>query len=221
MPTEYAGSVLIYLSIGLFRHENKKIYLFPLVAATLYLLRNDPPLACFILGYFLAEAYFRYGYIINRLKFVNSLSTLLFIIPVIITTFYRPENDKYTALLAFIIVLSVTFSPILKNFFSNSISKFLGRISFPLYLVHMIVLSSLSSYLFLHLPDYGYEHQVVVNIVLATTIILSILLAWIICPIEDFSVKAAKYLSKKIISISFNTLHKYHFFWKQKVTESA
>jgi peptidoglycan/LPS O-acetylase OafA/YrhL len=221
MPIEYAGSVLIYLSIGLFRHENKKIYLFPLVAAVLYLFRNDPPLACFILGYFLAEAYFSYGHIIKKLKFINSISTLLFIVPVIISTFYRPESDRYTALLAFILVLSVTFSPVLKNFFSNSISRFLGKISFPLYLIHMIVISSWSSYLFLHLPLYGYEHQVVANIIVATTLILSIFLAWIMSPMEEFSLKASKYLSKKILDMSFSTLRKYPYFWKQKITESA
>jgi peptidoglycan/LPS O-acetylase OafA/YrhL len=173
------------------------------------------------LGYFLAEAYFNYGYIINRLKFIKSISTLLFIIPVIISTFYRPENDKYTALLAFIMVVSITFSPLLKSFFSNCLSRFLGRISFPLYLIHMIVISSWSSYLFLYLPDYGYEHQDVANIIVVTTLILSILLAWIICPIENFSVKSAKYLSKKILDISFSTLRKYPRFWKQKTAESA
>ncbi len=221
MPIEYAGSLLIYLSIGLFRHENRKIYLFPLVTAALYLLRNDSALACFIFGYFLAEIYFSYGHIIKKLKFINIISILLFIVPIVISTFYRPEDDKYTALLAFILVSSVTFSPLLKNFFSNSLSRFLGRISFPLYLIHMIVVSSWSSYLFLNLPHYGYEHQVVSNIILATTLILSIFLAWIMCPMEDFSVKASKYLAKKILSISFNTLHKYSFFFREKITESA
>jgi peptidoglycan/LPS O-acetylase OafA/YrhL len=201
MPIEYAGSLLIYLSIGLFRHENRKIFLFPLIITTLYLLKNNPALACFIFGYFLAEAYFSYGYIIKKLKFINSISLLLFIIPVIISTFYRPENDRYTALLAFILVLSVTFSTILKSFFSNSISRFLGKISFPLYLIHMIVISSWSSYLLFCLPLYGYEHQVVANFILATTMILSIFLAWIMSPIEEFSIKASKYLSKKILTI--------------------
>jgi peptidoglycan/LPS O-acetylase OafA/YrhL len=221
MPIEYAGSVLIYLSIGLFRCENRKIFFFPLVAIIIYLLRNDPPLACFILGYLLAEAYFSYGYIIKKLKFINSISTLLFIVPVIISTFYRPENDKYTALLAFILVLSVTFSPLLKSFFSNSLSRFLGKISFPLYLIHMIVVSSWSSYLFLHLPLYGYEHQVVANIILATTMLLSIFLAWIMCPMEEFSIKASKYLSKKILSISFSTMRKYFSLHQKKMTEST
>jgi peptidoglycan/LPS O-acetylase OafA/YrhL len=204
MSIEYAGSLLIYLSIGIFRHENRKIYLFPLIVTTLYFLRNDPEMACFIFGYFLAEAYFSYEYIINKLKFINIISTLLFIVPIIISTFYRPENDRYTALLAFIVVLSVTFSSLLKGFFSNSVSKFLGQISFPLYLVHMIVICSWSSYLFLHLPLYGYNHQNTVNIILVTTMILSILLAWIIYPMEDFSLKASKYLGKNILSISSN-----------------
>ncbi|MDD1608682.1 MAG: acyltransferase [Methylococcaceae bacterium] len=219
MQIEYAGSLLIYLSIGLFRHENRKIYLFPLVAIVLYLLRNDTALACFIFGYFLAEVYFSYGHIIKKLKFINIISTLLFIVPIIISTFYRPKDDKYIVLLAFIVVLSITFSPLLKDFFSNALSKFLGRISFPLYLIHMIVISSWSSYLFLHLPLYGYEHQVIANITLATTIVLSIFLAWVFCPMEAFSVKASKYLAKKILSVFFNALHKYHFFFQEKITE--
>ncbi len=221
MQTEYAGSLLIYLSIGLFRHENKTIYLFPLVAIALYLLKNDPALACFIFGYFLAEAYLSYSHIVKKLKFSTLISTLLFLVSIILSTFYKSENDRYTALLAFTLVLSITFSPILQNFFSNSVSKFLGRISFPLYLMHMLVICSWSSYLFLHLPHYGYEHQTVANIILVTTMILSIFLAWMISPIEGFSVKASKYLAKKILSISFNTLREYCFLFQSIIIKSV
>lgn len=204
MSIEYAGSILIYLSIGLFRNENRKIYLLPLVVITLYLLGNKPELACFILGYFLAEGYLSYGDVIKKVKFINIIATLLFIVPIIISTFYRPDNDRYTALLAFLVVLSVTFSSVLKSFFSNSLSKFLGKISFPIYLMHMIVISSWSSYLFLRLPLYGYNHQTMINIILATTMTLSILLAWIISPMEDFSLKASKSLGKKAHGILLN-----------------
>lgn len=221
MPIEYAGSLLIYLSIGLFRQENKKIYLFPLVATALYLLRNDPALSCFIFGYLLAEVYLNYGHIVKKIKFSNIISTLLFIVPIILSTFYKSDNSRYNALLAFIIVLSVTFSPILQKFFSNPVSKFLGRISFPLYLIHMLVICSWSSYLFIHLPHYGYEHQTVANIILVTTMILSIFLAWIISPMEEFSVKASKYLAKKILSFSFDTLRKYCFLFQAIIIKAV
>lgn len=94
--------------------------------------------------------------------------------PIIISTFYRPDDDRYTALLALLLVSAIAFSPILQSLFSGLVSKFLGRISFPLYLIHMIVICSWSSYIFLYLTAYGYGHQTIANFILVTTVILSI-----------------------------------------------
>jgi len=201
MSTEYAGSLLIYLSVGLFRKENNRLHLLPLAATALYLLKNNPSLACFILGYFLAEAYFSYGQRIKALKATHFISLFLFFIPITVSTYFKIHDDRITALLAFVLVFSVTFSSLLQSFFSNSVSKFLGKISFPLYLVHMLVVCSWSSYLFLTLPQYGYPHQVIANSIVFSSVVLSLFLAWLISPVENFSVKYSKQWSVKIVDL--------------------
>jgi peptidoglycan/LPS O-acetylase OafA/YrhL len=157
------------------------------------------------LGYFLAEAYFSYGHVINKLKFINIISMLSLIEIIIIVTFSKAltndisvSSDRHTALLAFIFVAAATFSPLSKKLFSYSISRFLGRISFPIYLIHMPVISSLSSYLLLYLSSLGYEHQTVANIIVAATIIFSICFAWTILFVESLSVNLSKRLAKKL-----------------------
>lgn len=211
MSIEYTGSLLIYLSIGIFRQQDSKIHLLPLIGTFIYLFRKDPSISCFLLGYFLAEVYFIYVHD-KKIKYLNLLSIFLFIASILLSTFYKGmESDQYVTLLAFMLVSSVTFSPLLQNLFTCRLSRFLGRISFPLYLMHMIVICSWSSYLIIHLPLYAFDQQMVANIVLVTTIILCILSAWIISPIEVFSPKFSKYLSKKLIALVINLVNKIRF----------
>ena len=202
MPIEYTGSMLIYFVIAVFRKPHQTISLIPLSIITIYFLKHSPAIACFMLGYFLGEIHFLYRDI--KANLLRMIATFLFIAPIVISTFFRPDEDIYTALLAFTLVLSVTFSPIIQKLFEHPISKFLGKISFPLYLVHIIIICSLSSYLFLNLPPFGFEHQQMANIILLTTISVSILFAWAISPIESLSLKLSKYLSSKILALSFS-----------------
>jgi peptidoglycan/LPS O-acetylase OafA/YrhL len=52
--------------------------------------------------------------------------------------------------------------------------RFLGRISFPIYLVHMLVLGSASSYVFIEMRRLGFQDEVVLVATFAVTIFLSI-----------------------------------------------
>lgn len=198
---EFTGSMLVYLIIGLFRTTKNKTYMVPLAVLILFNLVNNPIIACFAIGYVLAEVYVAYGRRLEQSIWANGLATLLFLVPIIGSTFFRTGHHLYLALLATLLVVSVSFSGLLKSFFSNKVSRFLGRISFPLYLIHLPLICSFSAYLFLILPAHGFSHQATSNIIIVTTIPLGILLAWVIYPIETFSVKASKYLSEKLMRI--------------------
>jgi peptidoglycan/LPS O-acetylase OafA/YrhL len=167
----------------------------------LFNLIHNPIMACFATGYVLAELYVAYGKRMESATWLNRAAALLFCIPIICSTFYRTDNRMYLALLATLMVAAVSFSGMLKHFFSNKVSLFLGKISFPLYLIHLPLVCSFSSYLFLTLPTYGFSHQATSNIIVATTLPLGILLAWAIYPIETFSVKAARAISEKLMRI--------------------
>lgn len=198
---EFTGSMLVYLIIGLFRTARNQTYLVPLAILILFNLVHNPIIACFAIGYVLAELYVAYGRRLEQSAWANWLATLLFLVPIVCSTFFRTGHHFYLALLATLLVASVSFSGLLKRFFSNKVSRFLGRISFPLYLIHLPLICSYSSYLFLTLPAHGFSHQATSNIIIATTVPLGILLAWLIYPIETFSVKASKYISAKLMRI--------------------
>jgi peptidoglycan/LPS O-acetylase OafA/YrhL len=197
---EFTGSMLVYLIIGFFRTDKNKTYLVPIVFIILFNLFNNPIIACFAIGYLFAELYVAYSQRLENTPWVSWLATALFAVPVICSTFYRTGHHFYIALLASLLVLSVTFSSVLKRFFSNKVSRFLGQISFPLYLIHLPLICSFSSYLFLHLPTHGYSNQATANIIVATTVPLGLLIAWFFYPIETFSLKVSKRISEWLMT---------------------
>jgi peptidoglycan/LPS O-acetylase OafA/YrhL len=192
---EFTGSMLVYLMIGFFRTEKNKSYLVPVAFIILFNLFNNPIIACFTVGYLLAELYVAYSQRLENKAWVSWLATALFALPVICSTFFRTGHHFYLALLASVLVLAVSFSKPLKHFFSNTVSRFLGRVSFPLYLIHLPLICSLSSYLFLYLPAHGYSHQATANIIVAITVPIGLFIAWGFYPIENFSVRASKLIS--------------------------
>ena len=201
MPIEWIGSILMYFIIAVFISEkDKKVYWLPIFLIGLYFFRFNPPLLSFVLGYFLAELYHRYRDNDNRL--INIAATGLFFLPVLIIALDAPKRGRYTALLAMILVGSVMFSKPLKKIFSSRLSEFMGQISFPLYLIHILVICSFSSYLFLVLPEQGYSHLMMSNIILGSTVTLSILLAWMLLPVERFSVFAARSIATKALKLT-------------------
>jgi peptidoglycan/LPS O-acetylase OafA/YrhL len=198
---EFTGSMLVYLMIGFFRHTKHQSYFVPVAFIVLFNLFNNPIIACFAIGYVLAELYVAYSLRLQSKAWVSWLATALFALPVVCSTFFRTGHHFYLALLASALVLAVSFSNPLKHFFSNKVSRFLGRISFPLYLIHLPLICSFSSYLFLYLPTLGYGNQATANIIVATTVPLGLLIAWIFYPIETFSVKASKQISNLLMRI--------------------
>ena len=199
---EFTGSMLVYLIIGFFRTDKNKTYLAPIAFIILFNLFNNPIIACFAMGYLFAELYVAYSQRLENMPWVSWLATALLAVPVICSTFYRTGHHFYIALLASLLVLCVTFSKPFKQFFSNKESRLLGKISFPLYLIHLPLICSFSSYLFLYLPSHGYGNQATANIIVATTVPLGLLIAWVFYPIETFSVKASKRISEWLMKLS-------------------
>ena len=68
----------------------------------------------------------------------------------------NPSQSRELSVFASVLLLFfVHCSPILTGFFSNRLSRFLGKISFPLYLVHFSVIVSLTSYLIVFAQAHG------------------------------------------------------------------
>jgi peptidoglycan/LPS O-acetylase OafA/YrhL len=75
-------------------------------------------------------------------------------------------------------VAAICFSPDLGRLLSGRVAAFLGRISFPLYLVHILVLTSLGSYLYVTVAQ-PYSADAAIMATIAVSVLASIPLAWL------------------------------------------
>ncbi len=78
-----------------------------------------------------------------------------------------------TTLAAFLIIVANFLAPLLQKVMSLRLFRFLGYISFSLYLLHALVIGSFSSWLFLKLFDsYGYNTSVLIVFLSSTAVLL-------------------------------------------------
>lgn len=200
MRAELYGSVFIYLYLAMFRRTDqvhwKTIgFLFVL----LYLLQ--PLYACFVAGLALAEwqRKTRDGHTIIDSTLVQRALPWVFAAAAIGSAFVRGD-DRITLLIAIAIVFSVCFSRGLKVFFSNRLSAFLGKISFPLYLVQILVLCSWSAYLCIHLPTLGWSQAQTSYFVILSSLIVCVVVSVCLLPLERFSVVCSKKMGGLVLS---------------------
>ncbi len=197
MTVELIGSVLIYFYLATVTKRTKGI-LVATGAMAAFLLYKSPYYACFAFGFLIYELNSR---VFIKRNYLTELASIgCFSAIPLISTFYRPDNDKITCLMAVVVILSVSQSDLLRAFFSNPVSRFLGKISFPLYLIQLIVICSISSYLFITLPQHGISGLTASNIIVVITLIISLLLACALLPVEKFSIEFSKRAAKNIVA---------------------
>ena len=99
----------------------------------------------------------------------------------------------------YFLVLAFVFSIPLQRFISMRLFRFLGYISFSFYLLHPLVLSSLSSYLLLQFNGrFGYNKSMVVIFILTTAVCLAA--SWLMTKYVDVpGMKFAKYVYNRFI----------------------
>lgn len=189
MRGELLGSYLVALSILSLHFTKKKTCLIGII---LYLTsRINPIYFSFSLGIALSYIYScKENYIIVLEKTISKAAIISFFIAL-----YYFCGRKGT-LLAIEAVLFVMLSISMKNvrsFFSTSVSKFLGKISFPLYIVHMPIICSITSYV---IASYHVTDMKMIVFLAAMTFCFSLFIAWIFHPVEKLSIS----ISSKIAS---------------------
>lgn len=194
MPIEIIGSFMIYTYLGIYR-STEKINWKVILPSSIGLFIFKPLYSCFLIGYIIAEINKKYDgdYLFGILKTnkIEIFFLLIFFTSAILSSYFR-GNDYVTCLFASFIVISVSFSKNLKSFFSNGLSSYLGRISFPLYLIQIPIICSLSSFLYLKLPAFGFDIVTSNLINFFSTIVVSLISATLLLPIEKISVKYSK-----------------------------
>jgi peptidoglycan/LPS O-acetylase OafA/YrhL len=190
MPIEFDGSMIVFMIVGMFvlGREKGRVSLIPLGLLGVYIYRGHATMACFIIGYYLAELYESRA---RAWKAVQWLATAAFFLPIYISTYHRPQENLKTMVLALLIVFGGVFSPPLNWLFSTGVSRFMGKISFPLYLIHVPVICSFSSLLYIKITPLNLGLVPRANIVLVSTVVVSLLAAAALLPMERFSVRCS------------------------------
>lgn len=188
MPIEMAGSILIYSYIAIFRTEKFNWIISSILIVYFYF--YSPFMFCFMVGYVLAE-----------LKKINNLYLsgrneipliFIFFAMIYLDTYHRPVDEIIQALEAVVFVVVISYSKTLSSLFSSRASRFMGRISFSLYLVQILVICSWSSYMKILLSNSGININIAASINLISSMALCILTARAMTPIDEFSVKHSK-----------------------------
>lgn len=194
MPPELAGSVLVFALLALRYLFGCITATYILVAVLLATLRSS--LLAFLLGMLLAEVLVRGADATDthpRL-FMAGFVAIVCARLAGITSNYDPLT---LSLVACVMVFIIIRSRALRSLFLGPTAHLAGRISFPLYLVHIPLLSSASSTVFLALAGSGIPAYCVAALVAAIQIACSIAGALAFLPVEEF----AKHVSRRLSTI--------------------
>lgn len=143
---------------------------------------TDPYFLNVIYGFLLIHIPDKYG---NRILIPESrkrwYAILLFCLFLSVVYFHskveslRLHNAAFTTLQGCLLVAVVCLSPLSRRILSMNIFRYLGKISFEIYLLHLIVIYSLSCYMYMSIP--AFEHRML--IVWAVAIIVTLVMSWI------------------------------------------
>lgn len=87
----------------------------------------------------------------------------------------------------------------LRQLLEMPVSRWLGRISFPLYLMHAPVLYSFSLHLLRQVNGFGVSPAFANLIVVAMSLPVAILAAWLFTPVNDFATRFSRWLGNLVV----------------------
>ena len=106
---------------------------------------------------------------------------------------------RFNSLLAIALVFSVYSNRMLADFFGNQLSRLLGRLSFPIYLLHFIVLCSLTSILIVRAQHAGMVSGPTYAAIASVSVLITLAAAWLFERAERVSLKAVDRVVKRVL----------------------
>jgi peptidoglycan/LPS O-acetylase OafA/YrhL len=165
MPVELFGSFIVFSMCALLMHLKKRL-LFMAALGLYFILTKNIYYLSFIAGVFIALCYHhRDKPVFHKIRY--ALPVLLLAVLYYSTISLRGRDlplppiargDYLSILAAAAMVFAAAFYAPFQRFLENPMSRYLGSISFPIYLTHFIVICSFSSGMLLYLKEssFGY-----------------------------------------------------------------
>lgn len=197
MPYEMLGSFLIF---GILLATGRSVQV--QVTATLSFCIASWWADSFLLpfGFGMALALFRSWYN-HRPSFAANGLLLLAMLAVLggAALRYPVDNTRSLSVYAAAIVAICTCSPQVQRFLDWPISQWLGRISFPLYLVHLFAIYTVGSALYLWLGGGAKVSSWGAAVVAVASVMSALAFAWAFQPVERLSVLAGRTFSQRLL----------------------
>jgi peptidoglycan/LPS O-acetylase OafA/YrhL len=199
MAYELAGSFLVFAILGI-AGASMPARLFTLAVAAAICRWEAPVLMGFVFGAALAEL--MVSPILARLpkRLGDAGGTLLlgtaFLGSMLLRSTYSPQRCSWLALL---VVTGVVLSNHWRDLLETRISQWLGRISFPLYLVHILIICGPGSFLILRLAWWGWSGASLVAVVASFIVIASLAAATLFFPVEALAIRTSHAFSRVIL----------------------
>lgn len=192
MKPEFMGSIIVFIAAAFIsRVLSFQYLLISFLILSIWALGLYSDVFPFIAGIFLSATLVKYQ---PKLKLPISIAAI--IIGIYFLGYAIPDRHyswvKYLAGLgiragiveivlhtlgAGLIILSIVSNSKIYEYLNSNFCKYLGIFSFPLYLVHTLVICSLSSFLYLQLNQLGYSGNLALSILFGTTFLASAIVA--------------------------------------------
>lgn len=171
----------------------------PLLLATVLFLRFYPPLACLPLGALLALLQ-RDGVLFRSApsQWEGVAATFVFFGAIVFSSVAEEwrTSQIIQALLSVLFVSSAIRATPIAGFLTNRLSRFLGEISFPIYLVQCALLISLTSWLIVAVHGGGWFNEWSALAIVVASTAATIIVSWAFLPVEKFSVWLVKQIDR-------------------------
>ncbi|MDB5767425.1 MAG: acyltransferase-like protein [Collimonas fungivorans] len=205
MSIELVGSLLVFLYLYLSTRLKAPVRI--LYALIVFLLVAQSFYCLFFIGILFAQ--YRANGVFDRLRASRSWNFAVIAILIAIVITYT-LSKKYPNFWQYININAVTAAALVfcfytsnwtVGFFSSKFSRFLGEISFPLYLVHFSVIISLTSFLTIKFSELGTLDASHISLIILVSIAVSITAAVIFRRVEIFALKPVNRLPAYLLSM--------------------
>jgi peptidoglycan/LPS O-acetylase OafA/YrhL len=195
MHYELVGSVLIFVLLGVFGRLRRRLWFYfaalPLAAAW------APHYAAFIAGLIIAECYHRRPVTGADPRW---WALALFASGCIVVAVEGSMRSLIMCAGMVALCAGVTWNISLRSFFENRTARFLGWISFPLYLTHSTIEFSMSARIDTALANLAWEPRVAHLIVGLVSAPVAIMIAVMFTPINDGAVIFSRWFGRTFVA---------------------
>lgn len=210
MSYELYGSGLVFLVLLLFGTLRCRFAVYG-ACGLLFFVAGQPAMVAFVFGIGLAEFYHHRSY--GRLRNHSgalALSAVLLLAGWAYSSLHAEYSPTPSDLpfVALMIVFGVMISQRVKRLFETKVSLFMGHVSFPLYLTHLLVICSFTSVLYLLLAAVGLGGRTALLASAAITLPACLLVARAFQPVETAGISASKRFASAILRRVPVTRHK-------------